>query len=94
MRQYSSLQINYNSIFICSSMSVPKQRVFDMKYLPLHDVGLAQVSTDTTNFGNRNMYYEFFLIVVFPCVLIITQLLFQQNALVFIKNTRYYNLYF
>jgi hypothetical protein len=24
----------------------------------------------------------------------ITQLLFQQNALVFIKSTRYYNLYF
>jgi hypothetical protein len=34
------------------------------------------------------------LIVVFPCMLIITQLLFQQNALVFIKITRYYNLYF
>jgi hypothetical protein len=25
---------------------------------------------------------------------IVTQLLFQQNALVFIKSTRYYNLYF
>jgi hypothetical protein len=35
-----------------------------------------------------------FLSVVFPCMLIITQLLFQQNALVFIKSTRYYNLYF
>jgi hypothetical protein len=34
-----------------------------------------------------------FLSVVFPCMLIITQLLFQQNALVFIKSTRYYNLY-
>jgi hypothetical protein len=34
------------------------------------------------------------LSVVFPCMLIITQLLFQQNALVFIKNTRYYSLYF
>jgi hypothetical protein len=32
--------------------------------------------------------------VVFPCMLIITQLLFQQNALVFIKSTRYYSLYF
>jgi hypothetical protein len=36
----------------------------------------------------------FFLIVVFSCILIITQLLFQQNALVLIKSTRYYNLYF
>jgi hypothetical protein len=34
------------------------------------------------------------LIIVFPCMLIITQLLFQQKALVFIKSTRYYNLYF
>jgi hypothetical protein len=25
---------------------------------------------------------------------VFAQLLFQQNALVFIKNTRYYNLYF
>jgi hypothetical protein len=33
------------------------------------------------------------LIVVFPCMLIITHLLFQQNALVFIKSTRYYNSY-
>jgi hypothetical protein len=32
--------------------------------------------------------------VVFPRMLIITQLLFQQNALVYIKSTRYYNLYF
>jgi hypothetical protein len=35
-----------------------------------------------------------FLSVVFPCMLIITQLLFQHYALVFIKSTRYYNLYF
>jgi hypothetical protein len=34
------------------------------------------------------------LSVVFPSMLIITQLLFQQNVLVFIKSTRYYNLYF
>jgi hypothetical protein len=34
------------------------------------------------------------LSVVFACMLILTQLLFQQNALVFIKSTRYYNLYF
>jgi hypothetical protein len=37
--------------------------------------------------------YNLVLIVVFPCMLIITQLLFQQNALVFIKSKKYYNLY-
>jgi hypothetical protein len=41
----------------------------------------------------RNVYI-YILIFVFPCMLIVTQLLFQQNALVFIKSTRYYNLYF
>jgi hypothetical protein len=34
------------------------------------------------------------LSVVFPCMLIITQLLFQIYALAFIKSARYYNLYF
>jgi hypothetical protein len=33
-------------------------------------------------------YYLFFLIVVFPCMLIITQLLFQQNALVLLLKAQ------
>jgi hypothetical protein len=41
------------------------------------------------------IYKSTFLIVVFPCMLTIIQLLFQQNALFFIvKSTRNYNLYF
>jgi hypothetical protein len=44
--------------------------------------------------GAEKIKTHFILIVVFPCILINTQLLFQQNALVFIKSTRYYNLYF
>jgi hypothetical protein len=34
------------------------------------------------------------VIVVTADIIYFTQLLFQQNALVFIKSTRYYNLYF
>jgi hypothetical protein len=42
-------------------------------------------------FTDTNFYYlGFFLNIL--CAL--TQLLFQLNALVFIKSTRYYNLYF
>jgi hypothetical protein len=44
-------------------------------------------------FSFANASYIFFCFTSVK-VYIITQLLFQQNALVFIKSTRYYNLYF
>jgi hypothetical protein len=37
----------------------------------------------TVSITVTKVQYDFFLIVVFPCMLIITQLFFQQNALIF-----------
>jgi hypothetical protein len=50
--------------------------------------------TRITGALHEDQHTYMILSVVFPCMLIITQLLFQQNALVFIKSTRYYILYF
>jgi hypothetical protein len=48
---------------------------------------IASTRYEIKNYGNRNVLrwqnIGMVLIVVFPCMLISTQLLFQQNALVF-----------
>jgi hypothetical protein len=60
--------------------------------LDLHFL-LVTAHCDLLETANLNRWI--ILIVVFPCMLTIIQLLFQQNALFFIiKSTRYYNLYF
>jgi hypothetical protein len=61
-----------------------------LKYLADYSLYIILSVVESYDTGNT------VLIVVFPCMLIITQLLFQQNALVFfiIKSTKYYNLYF
>jgi hypothetical protein len=51
-------------------------------------------SGNESNAEDNRLCFFFVLSVVFPCMLIITQLLFQQNALVLIKSTKYYNLHF
>jgi hypothetical protein len=83
-------------IFLKSSVNLFLLGSSILVHPPLNTTYVFLRARDQTTHWYRTTSELYFLIlsVVFPCMLIITQLLFQQNALVFIKSTRYYNLYF